>query len=85
MHHQTHPLCRWTSLCHLGLTLLRRRLAHCSGKHCETGLLIHFFVLMPVGTPLAWHKGGGSLGVDWIGYNLEVGRFEVGINEKRAR
>ena len=54
------------------------------GEHYEFNLLLHFFVLMIVGTPLAWHKVGGGLEVDWIGYYLDVGRFEVGINDARA-
>ena len=39
---------------------------------------------MLIGTPLAWHKVGGGIGVDLIGYFLDVGRFQVGISESRC-
>ena len=50
----------------------------------EVGLLLHLFALLVVGTPLSWHKVSGGIQIDWIGYYLDVGRFEVGISAARA-
>ena len=50
----------------------------------EVGLLLHLFTLLVVGVPLSWHKVSGGVQLDWIGYYLDVGRFEVGISATRA-
>ena len=50
----------------------------------EVGLLLHLFVLLVVGVPLSWHKVSGGIQCDWIGYYLDVGRFEVGVSATRA-
>ena len=50
----------------------------------EVGLLLHLFVLLVVGVPLSWHKVSGGIQCDWIGYYLDVGRFEVGVSAARA-
>ena len=37
------------------------------GANFEIGLLLHMFILMTVGTPLAWHKVGGDRSRwDWL-------------------
>ena len=54
-------------------------------KHYEVGLIMHLFVLVLLGTPLAWHKLGGGVQSEWVGYALDVGRFEIGISELRAQ
>ena len=51
----------------------------------EYGLLAHLLVLVLVGTPLAWHKLGGGVETEWVGYALDVGRFEIGISEARTQ
>ena len=58
--------------------------ATAGGERADRDLLLHILVLGVVGTPLAWHKlhGGGTL--EWIGYALDVGRFEIGGTEKRT-
>ena len=50
----------------------------------EVGLLLHLLVLDIIGAPIAWHKVGGGVQSDWVGYYLDVGRFEIGISESRA-
>jgi hypothetical protein len=42
-------------------------------------------VLGVLGTPLAWHKLHGGETLEWIGYALDVGRFELGVTEKRTQ
>ena len=51
----------------------------------ERGILLHLLVLVLIGTPLAWHKLGGGIQSEWVGYALDVGRFEIGITELRAQ
>ena len=50
----------------------------------ERGLLLHLLVLALVNTPFAWHKFTGGVTIEWIGYQLDVGRFEMGITTKRT-
>ena len=52
--------------------------------HFERGLMLHMFVLAVLNAPMAWHKVGGGIQSEWVGYFLDVGRFEIGINEARA-
>ena len=47
--------------------------------------MLHLLVLGVVGTPLAWHKLHGGESLEWIGYALDVGRFEIGVTEKRTQ
>ena len=50
----------------------------------ERGLLTFLLVLVLVGIPLSWKKLRGGAKVEWIGYPLDVARFEVGVSETRA-
>ena len=45
---------------------------------------MHLLVVIIVATPLSWHKVHAGVQSDWIGYFLDVGRFEVGISATRA-
>ena len=54
-------------------------------KRYEVGLLLHLLILVVIGAPLAWHKLCGGVETEWVGYALDVGRFEIGISEKRAQ
>ena len=38
-----------------------------------------------MGTPLTWHKLHGGKTFEWIGCALDVGRFEIGVIEKRTQ
>ena len=51
----------------------------------EIGLMLHLLILVTLGAPMAWHKLGGGIQSEWVGYALDVGRFEIGISESRAR
>ena len=33
---------------------------------------------------MAWHKLHGGVVLEWIGYALDVARFELGVTEKRV-
>ena len=55
------------------------------GPNFEVGLCLHLFILMLVDTPLAWHKLSGGFETEWVGYALDIGRFEMGISHKRAQ
>ena len=59
--------------------------ATASGPRADRDLLLHLLVLGVVGTPLAWHKLHGGAVLEWIGYALDVGRFELGVTEKRVQ
>ena len=58
--------------------------ASASGDRTDRDRLLHLLVLGVVGTPLAWHKLKGGQVIEWIGYALDVIRFEIGITEKRV-
>ena len=51
----------------------------------EVGLILHLFILVLIGTPLAWHKLCGGVESEWVGYALDVGRFQIGISLLRAQ
>ena len=58
---------------------------HGGGERADRDLILHLLVLGILGTPLAWHKLKGGAVLEWIGYALDVGRFELGISELRAQ
>ena len=51
----------------------------------EVGLLLFMFLLAVINAPLSWNKMSGGLETDWVGYYLDVRRFQVGISEARAK
>jgi hypothetical protein len=55
------------------------------GERPERKLLLHLYVLVVLHVPLAWRKVKGGREVEWIGYWLDMGKFEMGISELRAR
>ena len=59
--------------------------ATAGGERADRDLLLHLLVLGVAGTPLAWHKLHGGESLEWIGYALDVGRFEIGVTEKRTQ
>ena len=59
-------------------------LVGCTARY-EIRLLLHFLILVVVGTPLAWRKLCGGVDTEWVGYALGICRFELGISEKRAQ
>ena len=50
----------------------------------ERGLLLHLFILVILNLPISWHKAKGGLEVEWIGYWVDAGRFQLGISASRA-
>ena len=52
--------------------------------HYERGILLFLFVLICVGIPISWRKVRGGERTEWIGYLVDVGRFEMGISMSRA-
>ena len=54
------------------------------GKNFEFGLILHLFILMIARCPLAWKKLPGGYQTEWLGYVLDMARFEIGISEMRA-
>lgn len=57
--------------------------AHGPNMRCNLLLLLFLWTLL--GTPFAWGKCRGGLEVEWIGYLLDYGRFQIGISESRCR
>lgn len=53
-------------------------------QHYYISLLLHMFFLDIVDTPIAWHKVCGGAQSDWVGYYVDVSRFEIGVSEARA-
>jgi hypothetical protein len=53
-------------------------------EHPERGLLLFLLVIVLVRLPLSWHKVRGGKEVEWIGYMLDVGRFQIGVSASRA-
>ena len=50
----------------------------------ERGILLHLLVLVLIRLPISWKKVRGGPEVEWIGYLVDVGRFELGITASRA-
>ena len=50
----------------------------------ERSLVLHLFTLAVIGVPLAWDKARGGVEQEWIGYWLDLGRFELGVSLSRA-
>ena len=46
------------------------------GRAFEYALMLHLFFMMLVGTPLAWRKLNSGIQSEWVGYALDVNRFE---------
>ena len=58
--------------------------ATAQGEQVDRNLLLHLLVLGVLGTPLAWHKLKAGHVLEWIGYAVDVARFQIGITEKRV-
>ena len=56
----------------------------CGEDWKDRSLILHLFVLVVLGVPLAWHKMRGGIEEEWIGYWLDLGKFELGVSAKRA-
>ena len=54
-------------------------------EHYEIGLMLHLLILVTIGAPMAWHKLGGEIQSELVGYAVDVGRFMIGISESRAQ
>ena len=50
----------------------------------ERGLLVYLLTLIQVKLPIAWKKLRGGSEAEWIGYMLDIKRFEVGVSASRA-
>lgn len=50
----------------------------------ERGILLHLLVLVLLRLPISWKKVRGGPEVEWTGYMVDVGRFELGITASRA-
>ena len=53
-------------------------------RYPERGLLLFLLTLVVLKLPLSWHKLKGGSQVEWIGYWLDIGRFEMGVSASRA-
>ena len=50
----------------------------------ERGLLVFLLTIVLIDVPLSWHKVRGGEQVEWIGYWIDVGQFEIGVSASRA-
>ena len=50
----------------------------------ERGLLIFLLTIVLIKLPMSWHKVRGGQQVEWIGYALDMARFEMGVSLARA-
>jgi hypothetical protein len=55
-----------------------------SGPNAIINMVLALFWLVIIGVPVSWHKCKGGVEVDWIGYWVDYGRFEVGLSEVRT-
>ena len=53
-------------------------------EHYERGIMMFFFTMVIVNIPISWRKVRGGEKTEWIGYLVDVGRFEMGISMARA-
>ena len=54
-----------------------------SGPDALIDLLLTIAILTACGMPFSWKKFRGGFQLDWIGYWMDLGRFEVGISASR--
>jgi len=54
-----------------------------AGPHFDDDLLFAVFLMSFLGLPFSWEKFGGGLQYEWIGFALDLVRFEAGLAEKR--
>ena len=52
--------------------------------YLERGLLVFLLVIVLIRLPMSWHKVRGGQQVEWIGYLLDMARFEIGVSTARA-
>ena len=50
----------------------------------ERGLLLALMILSILRLPISWHKVKGGCEFEWIGYWVDIGRFQLGISVSRA-
>ena len=50
----------------------------------ERGLLLFLLTLVAVKLPLSWKKLRGGAQAEWIGYMLDMARFEIGVSASKA-
>ena len=55
------------------------------GPQKFTMLVLSLFIWVVVGTPFSWKKVKGGLELDWLGYWVDYGRFQLGISESRTQ
>ena len=55
------------------------------GKHYWRPMLFWLFILELAEIPLSWSKVNGGTKVQWIGYDLDVDRFEKGISSRKVK
>ena len=55
-----------------------------SGTRMYEDLLLVLLLWCLVGTPFSWHKTKGGFQVDWIGLQVDIGAFTVGITNSRV-
>ena len=56
-----------------------------TGQDFWQKLLFWMFVLDLLEVPISWRKVGGGASVSWIGYQLDLYKYELGISEKKQR
>ena len=49
------------------------------------GIFVTLLFLVVVGTPFSWKKFKGGKKAEWIGFQVDVSRGELGLIEKRFR
>jgi hypothetical protein len=47
-------------------------------------ILLWIVIVRLSGTDVKWPKSGGGLEFDWIGYWLDLSRFQLGSSQRRA-
>ena len=55
------------------------------GKYYWRPMLFWLFVLEVIEMPLSWSKVHGGTRVQWIGYDLDIDRFEKGISPRKVK
>ena len=55
------------------------------GERFDRALLLMLYILDVLNLPISWKKVQGGVQMEWVGYALDVGRFELGITASRAR
>ena len=56
----------------------------CGGPRCRMGLIIFFVLCSTCGVPLSWNKRAGGDSLVWVGFEILLRSYSLGLSQRRA-